>query len=49
MTRAAELAVVLKLRGMDAIAGQIADDLKIPFKTYGEEVRKKIRGVIQLL
>jgi predicted nucleic acid-binding protein len=49
MASAAELAMNLKLRGMDAITCQIADEFTIPFKSYDEEVRKKIGRVIELL
>ena len=49
MTRAAELAIQLKLRGMDAIACQIADEFTIPFKSYDEEVTKRIGRQLELL
>jgi len=49
MTRAAELAIELKLRGMDAIACQIADELTIPFKSYDEQVTKRIGRRLALL
>jgi predicted nucleic acid-binding protein len=49
MTRAAELAIELKLRGMDAIACQIADELNIPFKSYDEQVRERVRAQIELM
>jgi predicted nucleic acid-binding protein len=49
MARAAELAIELKLRGMDAIACQIADELAIPFKSYDEEVTKRIGRGLALL
>jgi predicted nucleic acid-binding protein len=49
MARAAELAIQLKLRGMDAIACQIADEFTIPFKSYDEEVTKRIGRQLELL
>ena len=49
MVRAAELATELKVRGMDAIALQIADELKIPFKSYDEEVKRKIERLVEVL
>lgn len=49
MVRAAELAMELKVKGMDAIALQIADELKIPFKSYDEEVKRKLERVFEVL
>jgi len=49
MLRASEIAMKLKVKGMDAIVLQIADELKIPFKSYDEEVKKKIEHVFEVL
>jgi predicted nucleic acid-binding protein len=49
MIRAYGLAIERKLKGMDAIVLQVADELKIPFKSYDEEMKNKIEGFFDVL
>lgn len=49
MIRASEIAMEMKLKGMDAVVLQIADELKIPFKSYDKEMKKKIEEFFEVL
>ena len=49
MIRAYGIAIERKLKGMDAIALQVADELKIPFKSYDKEMKDKIEGFFDIL
>ncbi len=45
MKDAQEIAISSGIKGMDAIAIQLAYELGVPFKTYDEEIKKKIKDV----
>ena len=49
MIRAYGIAIEWRLKGMDAIALQVADELKIPFKSYAKEMKDKIEGFFDIL
>ncbi len=49
MIRASEIAMEMKLKGVDAVVLQIADELKIPFKSYDKEMKKKIEEFFEVL
>ena len=48
MEEAAELAIELKLRGMDAIVVQVAREKKRKLITFDEEVAKKAEAVVEV-
>lgn len=45
MKVAQDIAIRAGIKGMDAIAIQLAYELGMPFKTYDDEIKKKIRDV----
>jgi predicted nucleic acid-binding protein len=45
---AAELALKLRLRGMDAIVVQVARERKAALVTFDEEMAEKSRGVVEV-
>ncbi len=45
MKDAQEIAIRARIRGMDAIAIQLAYELGVPFKTYDKEIKGKIRDI----
>ena len=49
MIRAYGIAIERELKGIDTITFPVADELKIPFKSYGKEMKNKIDEFFDIL